>query len=32
MEWVIDMQGRKLIGNLAHGGEQMWEEFGLLRG
>ena len=32
MDWVIDMQGRKLIGNPAHGGEEMWEEFGLLRG
>ncbi len=27
MDWVIDMQGQKLIGNPAHGGEQMIEVF-----
>ena len=25
MDWVIDLQGRKLIGNPAHGGEQILE-------
>ena len=27
MDWVIDMQGQKLIGNPAHGGEQMIEMY-----
>lgn len=27
MDWVIDRQGQKLIGNPAHGGEQMIEVF-----
>ena len=27
MDWVIDMVGRKLIGNPAHGGEFLHEEF-----
>ena len=27
MDWVIDMQGQKLISNPAHGGEQMIEVF-----
>ncbi len=27
MDWVVDMQGEKLIGNPAHGGEQMIEVF-----
>jgi len=25
MDWVVDLQGRKLIGNPAHGGEQILE-------
>ena len=25
MDWVVDLQGRKLIGNPAHGGEQVLE-------
>lgn len=25
MDWVVDMPGRRLIGNPAHGGEQMFE-------
>ena len=27
MDWVIDMKGHKLIGNPAHGGEQMIEAY-----
>ena len=27
MDWVIDMQGQKLIGNPAHGGEHMIEAY-----
>ena len=27
MDWVIDMAGQKLIGNPAHGGELLHEEF-----
>ncbi len=27
MDWVIDMKGQKLIGNPAHGGEQMIEVY-----
>jgi len=27
MDWVIDRQGQKLIGNPAHGNEQMIEVF-----
>ena len=27
MDWVIDMQGRKLIGNPEHNGEELYEEF-----
>lgn len=25
MDWVVDLQGRKLVGNPAHGGEQILE-------
>ena len=27
MDWVVDMTGQKLIGNPAHGGELLHEEF-----
>jgi len=27
MDWVIDMKGRKLMGNPAHGGEQIIDMF-----
>ena len=27
MDWVIDMQGRKLIGNPEHNGEELYEDF-----
>jgi predicted aspartyl protease len=30
MDWVIDMPGRRLIGNPAHGGEQMYELYTFL--
>jgi predicted aspartyl protease len=30
MDWVIDMQGQKLIGNPAHGGEHMIEAYASL--
>ena len=29
MDWVIDMPGRRLIGNPAHGGEQMYELYSI---
>jgi predicted aspartyl protease len=29
MDWVVDMPGRRLIGNPAHGGEQMYELYSI---